>query len=90
MSSHNVLYMFNLSSATMVIITLKSQGKLAGGTEQQDGLEKEQGPKGTEVTEAAHVPVVCLRHKPEYLITVASTSVGRETVGLLLKNLSRR
>lgn len=49
MSSHNVLYMFNLSSATMVIITLKSQRKLMRGTEQQDSLEKEQGPKGTEV-----------------------------------------
>lgn len=92
MSSHNVLYMFSLSSMNSyqsVIIILKSQGKLEGSTEQQDGHEKEQGPKGTEVAEAAHVPVVCLRHTPEYLVKAASTSAGREAVGLL-KELSQR
>lgn len=65
----------------MLTMTSKGQDKLEWGTEQQDVLEKASGPKGTEVTEAAHVPVVYFRHMLEYLVNATSVSLRRETVG---------
>lgn len=53
------------AGATVLMITLKSQGNLGCGTEQQDVLEKTPGPKGSEVPEDAQVLIAFLRHMLE-------------------------
>lgn len=49
----------------MLTVTLRSQGNLGCGTEQQDALGKTPGPKGSEVTEDAQVLIAFLRHMLE-------------------------
>lgn len=53
------------AGAALLTATLKSQGKLGCGAEQQDVLGKTQGPKGSEVTEDAQVLIAFLRHRLE-------------------------